>query len=55
MAACKLEEEKLCDGCGECDRCDLNPDKICDNCCLCIALEDLDYASIPVVMQREDN
>lgn len=37
---CVLDEEKLCDDCGECLRCDLDPNKICDNCCLCIAQED---------------
>ena len=37
---CVLDESKLCDGCGECDRCDLDPSKICDNCCRCIAMED---------------
>lgn len=37
---CVLDEEKICDDCGECNRCDLDPNKICDNCCLCIAMED---------------
>lgn len=37
---CILDETKICDDCGECDRCDLDPNKICDNCCLCIAMED---------------
>lgn len=37
---CLLDETKLCDDCGECDRCDLDPNKICDNCCKCLALED---------------
>ena len=28
--------DRVCIGCGECDRCDLDPDKICDNCMKCI-------------------
>lgn len=37
---CVLDDSKICDDCGECDRCDLDPNKICDNCCRCIAMED---------------
>jgi hypothetical protein len=37
---CVLDENKICDDCGECNRCDLDPNKICDNCCKCIAMED---------------
>jgi len=33
---CMLEDDKVCDGCGECDRCDLDPEKICDNCMKCV-------------------
>lgn len=33
---CVLDENKLCDDCGECNYCDLNPFKICDNCGKCI-------------------
>ena len=29
---CQLVDGKICDNCGECQRCDLDPDKICDNC-----------------------
>ena len=28
--------DRICTGCGECDRCDLDPDKICDNCMKCV-------------------
>lgn len=28
--------DRVCIGCGECDRCDLDPDKICDNCMKCV-------------------
>ncbi|MBR5713399.1 MAG: hypothetical protein IKX58_01230 [Clostridia bacterium] len=37
---CLLDDNKVCDDCGECDRCDLDPNKLCDNCCKCLALED---------------
>ncbi|MBO4384134.1 MAG: hypothetical protein J5854_01775 [Clostridia bacterium] len=40
MKVCVLDDKKVCDDCGECNRCDLDPDKICDNCCRCIAMED---------------
>lgn len=33
---CVLDDEKICNECGECDRCDLDPQKICDNCGKCI-------------------
>ena len=33
---CVLDEEKICDDCGECEYCDLNPFKRCDNCGKCI-------------------
>lgn len=41
---CILDENKICDDCGECDRCDLDPSKICDNCGKCIGGE-AEYAS----------
>jgi len=44
---CILDEEKVCDQCGECDRCDLDPQKICDNCGKCIA-DDRDYEVIEI-------
>lgn len=37
---CLLNDNKLCDGCGECERCELDPNKLCDNCGKCLALED---------------
>lgn len=49
MKPCILDENKICDGCGGCDRCDLDPNKICDNCCKCIEQEGVDYAKIPVM------
>ncbi len=37
--------DRLCIGCGECDRCDLDPNKICDNCMKCVRGEG-DYRAI---------
>ena len=39
--------ERVCIGCGECDRCDLDPNKICDNCMKCVN-GDSDYRAITV-------
>ncbi len=33
---CVLDENKICNECGECDYCDLNPFKKCTNCGRCI-------------------
>lgn len=33
---CILDENKICNDCGDCDYCDLDADKICDNCGKCI-------------------
>jgi len=41
---CILNENKICDDCGECDRCDLDPSKLCDNCGKCLGGE-AEYAS----------
>lgn len=45
---CVIDEQKLCDDCGECDRCDLDPNKLCDNCCKCLTEDedDPDYRSV---------
>ncbi len=42
---CILVDAKICDGCGECDRCDLDPNKICDNCMKCIG-ESVDFRAV---------
>ena len=44
---CVLDEEKLCDDCGECVRCDLDPQKRCDNCMKCVK-SDADYLEIQI-------
>lgn len=33
---CVLDDNKICDDCGQCNLCDLDPTKICDNCMKCI-------------------
>ena len=32
--------DRICIGCGECDRCDLDTEKICDNCGKCLDIRD---------------
>lgn len=44
---CVLDESKLCDECGECQRCDLDPNKICDNCMRCVK-SGADYTAIEI-------
>ena len=44
---CLLDEEKICDDCGECTRCDLDPNKLCDNCMKCVRTG-ADYNAIEV-------
>lgn len=36
MKMCVLEDNKICDHCGQCSMCDLDPNKICDNCMKCV-------------------
>jgi hypothetical protein len=52
---CVLDEEKICDDCGECARCDLDPDKFCDNCMKCVR-SGADYRAIEVdeVLETEE-
>ena len=45
---CLLDDTKICDACGECDRCDIDPNKLCDNCLKCLAIEDEEFRSIVV-------
>lgn len=44
---CVLDENKICDDCGECQRCDLDPNKICDNCMKCVNTG-ADYSAIEI-------
>lgn len=57
MTICVLNENKICNECGECDRCDLDKNKVCDNCCKCLDAVENDYADIliaDVVMNAAD-
>lgn len=36
---CELDENKICDDCGECNICDFDKNKICDNCGKCIGMD----------------
>ena len=44
---CVLNEDKICNECGECQKCDLDPDKICDNCMKCIN-SGADYSAVEI-------
>ena len=44
---CQLVDGKICDDCGECQRCDLDPSKICDNCMKCVNTG-ADYTAIEI-------
>lgn len=44
---CVLDENKICDDCGECSVCDLDPNKICDNCMKCLQTG-ADYRAIEI-------
>ena len=44
---CVLDDLKICDDCGECQKCDLDPNKICDNCMKCVN-SGADYTAIEI-------
>ena len=44
---CVLDENKICDDCGQCSLCDLDPNKICDNCMKCLKTG-ADYTAIEI-------
>jgi len=44
---CVLDESKICNDCGECQKCDLDPNKICDNCMKCVH-SGADYSAIEI-------
>lgn len=44
---CLLDENKVCDDCGECNYCDLDLNKTCDNCCKCLD-DNIDYRAINI-------
>lgn len=55
MKKCILYDGRICNDCGECNRCDLDPDKICDSCGKCISGNPLDeFRSINVVREKDE-
>lgn len=49
MKKCILNENKICNNCGDCDdRCSLDPRKVCDNCFKCLDSLEQDYAEIKI-------
>lgn len=44
---CILDDDKLCNNCGECSVCDLDPNKICDNCMKCLQTG-ADYTAVEI-------
>ena len=46
--------ERVCIGCGECDRCDLDPNKICDNCMKCMG-DEVDFRAVTIAGIRLEN
>lgn len=47
--------DRICIGCGECDRCDLDPNKICDNCMKCVQGDGADFRGILVDAIETEN
>ena len=57
MKYCILYDGKICNDCGECNRCDLDPNKICDNCGKCIQEPDpnSEFRSIRLVASDDED
>lgn len=53
--SCVLNPSKMCDNCGECDRCDLDPNKTCNNCGKCLNVDGFDTRSIKIDDVIEDD
>ena len=54
---CVLNDYKICDECGECQKCDLDPDKICDNCMKCLG-DEVDFRAVSISgiqLENENN
>ena len=55
MKQCLLNENKVCDECGDCMRCDLAPNKLCDNCMKCIHTgAEYNAVEIDAIYESED-
>jgi hypothetical protein len=51
---CVLYDNKICDGCGECEMCDLDPNKVCDNCGKCLDIRDDAVIKIDKIIMDDD-
>ncbi|MCY6372538.1 hypothetical protein [Clostridium ganghwense] len=51
---CILQANKLCNDCGDCNKCDLNSSKKCNNCGKCLQLEGYDMKAINIEEIVED-
>ena len=54
MKMCVLEDNKICDDCGQCSMCDLDPNKICDNCMKCMG-DEVDFRAVTIAGIRLEN
>lgn len=54
MKKCILYDGKVCNDCGECNRCDIDPNKICDNCGKCLQRGSDEFNSIIYRYPAED-
>ncbi|WP_123053823.1 hypothetical protein [Clostridium sp. JN-1] len=45
---CIFDYNKLCNNCGECDRCDIDPSKKCNNCGKCLEEGGYDMKAIKI-------
>lgn len=52
---CIFDINKVCDNCGECERCDLDPNKVCDSCGKCLEMKNYDTKSVQIDDIIEDS
>lgn len=53
---CILYDDRVCNGCGECDRCDLDPSKLCDSCGKCLGVDtDAEFRSVKIKSDASKN
>lgn len=44
-------EDRVCNNCGECNKCDRDANKRCDNCCICL---DEQFGNMSTIIVRKD-
>lgn len=52
---CIFDSKKICDNCGECDKCDLDSNKKCNNCGKCLEMQGIDTKAIKIASVIEDS